>query len=160
MKLNINKQIQKYRMRYSSHQLKIIDEAISAFVKTRTSGKINDSVLLREYIWWLKYAPQRVIAGLKTYLNKQSYVDKKNERYVRGIIRLMTTEQVKNTQMYTEGELAEMILELKKKTVETCKICKGTGYLFNKIDNGVVITCKCLIEFKRRRAELLKENRG
>ena len=156
----IDKQIQKYRSRYNTHQLKIIDESIDAFIKTRTSGKISNSVLLREYIYWEKYKPQRVIAGLKTYLNKQCYVDKKNEKYARGIIRLMTDEQVNDTQVYTNGELAEMILELKKKIIGGCNICKGAGYLFDDIDKSIVRSCKCLLEFKKKRQELLRENRG
>ncbi|MFX0084250.1 MAG: hypothetical protein ACFFAU_01150 [Candidatus Hodarchaeota archaeon] len=160
MKSNTDKQIQTYRERYNAYQLKIIDEAIEAFGKTRQGGKIAPTVLLREYIWWEKYHPQRVVAGLKVYLNKQCYVDKKNERYARGIIRLMTDEAVKNTQMYSNDELVEMILDLKKKIIGSCEICNHTGYLFDKIDSGIAKACKCLIEFKKKRAELLRENRG
>jgi DNA-binding transcriptional MocR family regulator len=70
------------RSRYTPEQLKTVDAALDAFRSTRKTGRMADSIVLRELTYWQAYEPAQVIQALQTYLQKG-----KDERYLRGILR-------------------------------------------------------------------------
>lgn len=64
-----------------------IEQAFRAIASTRKLNRIADSVKLRILQGWNKYPADRVMAGIKTYLEK-GYADQgKDEKYLLGIIR-------------------------------------------------------------------------
>ena len=74
---------------YTPDQLAVIDSAIADFRSTRKTGRIADSVILAEFVWWEGHDPDSVVAGLRTYSEKGYAADGKDEKYARGIIRRM-----------------------------------------------------------------------
>lgn len=162
MKLKTNKKIQTYRLRYNQYYLEVIDEVIARFSGTRKCGKISPTVLMREYEYWNKYPVKKVIAALKIYLNKQCYVDNKNERYIRGIIRNITDEQVDDVELFTTEQLVTILKDLKKKIIDSCSECGGSGYELGGLDTDTPVarTCRCIIKFKKERDKLIKVKNG
>ena len=80
-------EISQKRFRYTSEQLRVIDEAVDAFRSTRTTNRIAASVVLAEFVWWESYTPECVVEGLRTYVEKSYATEGKAERYARGIVR-------------------------------------------------------------------------
>ena len=90
---NIPLQISNLRIRYSSIQLKVIDNYLDILRWTRKNGKIADSVILKIYTEWEKFKQDTVIYGLSIYINNPKYHDKK-ENYCYGIMRNAKSEDV------------------------------------------------------------------
>ncbi len=86
-------QISNLRGRYSTQQLKIIDEYLDILRWTRKSGVIAESVILKIYKEWEKFRPESVIYGLQTYIKNPKYHDKR-ENYCYGIMRNATAEEI------------------------------------------------------------------
>ena len=84
-KENIPDKILSLRERYSHQEL--INQAFNAIALTRKSGKVSDSVLLKQLQEWGKYPVGQVESGIQTYLNKNCAADGKGEKYLLGIIR-------------------------------------------------------------------------
>jgi len=80
-------EISEKRLRYTSEQLAVIDDAIDAFRSTRKTNRIADSVILGEFEWWESYTPDCVVEGLRTYIEKSYATEGKAEKYARGIVR-------------------------------------------------------------------------
>ena len=79
--------ISEKRLRYTSEQLRVIDQAVDAFRSTRKTNRIADSVILAEFQWWEGHNPESVTEGLRTYVDKGYAGEGKPEKYARGIIR-------------------------------------------------------------------------
>lgn len=92
-KEGLTSQIKEKRSRYSSEQLKVIDEYFDILRWTRKNGKIADSVILKIYKEWEKHPVNRVIYALSVYVDNPKYHDKK-ENYCYGIMRNSTAEEV------------------------------------------------------------------
>lgn len=88
-------QIKNLRQRYSDNDLKIIDSYMDILRWTRKNGKIADSVILKIYQEWGKYAIPKVMYALTVYINNPKYHDKK-EQYCFGIMRNATAEEVES----------------------------------------------------------------
>jgi hypothetical protein len=84
---DISCEIQERRSRYTPEQLQVIDSAIAAFQSTRKRGRITDSVILAEFVWWEDHDSGSVVEGLRTYVAKGYAAEGKGEKYARGIIR-------------------------------------------------------------------------
>lgn len=102
--LTDKEQIKVQRQRYNTEQLKVIDQFFNILKYTRKSCKMADSVILKIYQSWNKHEVQKVIYGIGVYINNPSLHDK-NEKYVLGIIRNSTTEEInrkefKNNESY------------------------------------------------------------
>lgn len=102
--LTDKEQIKVQRQRYNAEQLKFIDQFFNILKYTRKSCKMADSVILKIYQSWNKHEVQKVIYGIGVYINNSSLHDK-NEKYVLGIIRNSTTEEInrkefKNNESY------------------------------------------------------------
>jgi len=65
----------------------LIDRAFQAIASTRKNGKVADSVIFAQLKKWELYPVEHVIAGIKTYLEKDYAGDGKAENYLLGIIR-------------------------------------------------------------------------
>lgn len=83
--LEISNQISGLRERYSDQG--IIDQAFQAIAATRKSHRIADSVKLSILHAWERYPVESVIAGIRTYLQKEYQSQGKGEKYLLGIIR-------------------------------------------------------------------------
>ncbi|MFD9627712.1 DUF4373 domain-containing protein [Peribacillus muralis] len=92
---NIPEQIKNLRLRYSDHQLKIMDDYLEMIRHTRVSAKISPSVILGMYQEWDKHPMICVEYGLKTHTENPAYHSKK-ENYTNGIIRNTTAEEAAN----------------------------------------------------------------
>lgn len=92
-----------YRSRYTSEQLKLVDEFFGILKHTRISAKIADSVVLRIYEEWDKHDPKKVIYALHKYVHSPSLHDKK-ESYVLGIIRNATAEEIGKYREHLRGD--------------------------------------------------------
>ncbi len=73
--------------RYTPEQQALIRECIACLKTTRRSGKIADSLLLAELGRWDKVDVERVMHGIRIYMNKEYYLKNKNGKYLWGIIR-------------------------------------------------------------------------
>jgi len=67
-----------------------VGEAISSIRKT---GKVSPNIILAQLKAWEKYPVSQVHAGIKTYLAKEYYKEKKGEEYLLGIIRKSPQEE-------------------------------------------------------------------
>lgn len=91
-------EIEKFRLRYSPEQLKIIDRYLEVLRTTRRSGNISDSVICGIYENMNKYDPLIVQYACMTVIKKPELHDKK-ESYFAGILRNTTMpEAVKGLQ--------------------------------------------------------------
>jgi len=88
-------QIKNLRQRYSTKQLKVIDEYLDMIRHTRVSGKISDSVILKMYESWDRYPSICVEYGLYVHTSKVEYHSKR-ENYTLGIIRGTTADEAVN----------------------------------------------------------------
>lgn len=71
--------------KYSDRNL--IDQCFKAISSTRKSNRISDSVKLSILQRWDKYPVNQVMAGIKTYVEKNYAEQGKDEKYLLGIIR-------------------------------------------------------------------------
>lgn len=92
---DISSQIKNLRQRYDDTELKIIDTYFDILRWTRKNGKIADSVVMKIYQEWEKFAKTKVLYALNIYVNNPKYHDKK-ENYCYGIMRNSTAEDVEN----------------------------------------------------------------
>ena len=81
----ISSKISSLRERYSDQE--IIDQAFQAISSTRNTNLIADSVKLKILQSWGKYPVASVMAGIRTYLEKDYARQDKDENYLLGIIR-------------------------------------------------------------------------
>lgn len=81
---------QKLLSRYTHEQQELIIQYWNTVRFTRKSGKIADSVKLREMEYWAKYPVDVVIEALKIHIAKYQT---KTEDYTRGIIRRLAREK-------------------------------------------------------------------
>lgn len=85
-------QIENLRQRYSSEQLKAIDNYFDMLKHTRASAKISENVVLKIYQNMDKYPPICVEYGVRTHTDNVAYHSKK-ENYTLGIIRNTTADE-------------------------------------------------------------------
>ena len=64
-----------------------INQAFQAFASTRKTNRIADSVKLKILQSWEKYPVSQVMAGIRTFLDKDYHQQGKKEAYLLGIIR-------------------------------------------------------------------------
>ncbi|MFH1147468.1 MAG: hypothetical protein V1736_07150 [Pseudomonadota bacterium] len=82
----------------------LYDQLIQCLCSTRKTGKLSPSVMLRTLQAFQKYPQPQVIAGIRTYLDKQYYQDKtKREAYLLGIIRKTKAEVQQPQQFKSSG---------------------------------------------------------
>jgi len=77
--------LEDYRRRYTDQLL--LDQAFEAIASTRKIGRVAESVLLAQLKAWERFPVEQVEAGLKIYLGKGYASQRKNEKYLLGIIR-------------------------------------------------------------------------
>ena len=71
--------------RYSNRDL--IERAFDAIRSTRKSGKVADSVLLKQLEAWGRYPAAQVEGGIRVFLEKSYAGEGKDEKYLLGVIR-------------------------------------------------------------------------
>ncbi len=79
--------------RYSSAEKETIREAFQAIARTRTSGKVKDSILISELSYWSEFETWKVIGGIRKYIDEEHFLAGKKENYLRGIIRNFRPEE-------------------------------------------------------------------
>jgi hypothetical protein len=84
------------KKRYSDPLL--IDKCFAAIAGCRKSGKIADSVVLAQLQKWEKYPVAQVEAGIRIYLDKDYASQGRDEKYLLGIIRGQTGNEVQQNQ--------------------------------------------------------------
>lgn len=82
-------------MRYSEPQIDWLDALVALFRSTRKSGKIADSILLKEMDYWSKFDVPVVMAAIDRYNEHDCAAEGKAEKYFRGILRGIAREQDK-----------------------------------------------------------------
>lgn len=107
--------------KYSPDQQAIIHECIDCLKTTRKSGKIADSVILAELERWQRIESERVIHGIRVYMDKECYLENKNEKYLWGIIRNI---QFKDIQRKIRGSPRQQQIDLPFKNKEAFSTCK------------------------------------
>jgi hypothetical protein len=149
--------IKELRSRYSEVLLLVIDEAIKNFSATRKGNNIAERKIIREYEYWVKYPISKIIGAMSTYNAKKCYLEGKDERYLRGIIRNINQNEIKKLRLFNEEQLEELFKKLKDETIGQCKKCKD-GYIFDLKNKLIVIKCSCMREFENKKLKVLKEN--
>jgi hypothetical protein len=76
----------------------LIDKCFAAIAGCRKSGKIADSVVLAQLQKWEKYPVAQVEAGIRIYLDKDYASQGRDEKYLLGIIRGQTGNEVQQNQ--------------------------------------------------------------
>lgn len=92
------------RRRYSTDQLAVIDRALRAFRGTRKTDTMADSVVAKEFDYWDGFEPAKVVAGLRTYLDRGHAEAGRNEKYARGIIRNLTDSELRRSSPSSEDD--------------------------------------------------------
>jgi hypothetical protein len=82
-------------LRYTETQIDWLDALIDEFRKTRKSGKLADSVVLKELDYWSKFDVPVVMAAIDRYNEYDCAAQGKGEKYFRGILRGIAREQDK-----------------------------------------------------------------
>lgn len=82
-----NKGVSDLLEKFTGEEKNLIDQLLEAVASTRKTGKIADSVKTSILQHLQKYPRQQVIAGCRTYLDKQYHLEGKSEKYLYGIIR-------------------------------------------------------------------------
>ncbi|RDU35472.1 hypothetical protein DRW41_17175 [Neobacillus piezotolerans] len=85
-------QIANLRQRYSSEQLKAIDDYFEMLRHTRTSGKVSETIILKAYQDWDKFPTVCVEYGVRTHTINPAYHSRK-ENYTLGIIRNTSADE-------------------------------------------------------------------
>jgi len=75
--------------RYCEPHQRVIKKYFETLKKTRRSGKIADSVLIKEMKYWERFPQEVVVEGLTIHIKKYP---QKREAYTRGIIRQLNRE--------------------------------------------------------------------
>lgn len=90
-------ELEALRERYSESQLTVLDQTFEAIRSTRKTGKVADSILLREMRYWAGFEPEEVVQACHTYLEKGYAGAGKREEYLRGILRGVVKERGQST---------------------------------------------------------------
>lgn len=86
----MNQALEEAVSRYSPQQRRIIEAYWAILRRTRKSGKIADSVLLKELAYWAKYPPNLVQRAIQIHIQRHH---SKREAYTRGILRGLAVER-------------------------------------------------------------------
>ena len=89
---NKEEKINTLRSRYNSSQLEKIDQYFDCLKHTRKSGKLSQSIIVKEMEYWSRFSVDIVIHSLEIHITK--HPDKKEE-YTRGIMRRVNEEGIK-----------------------------------------------------------------
>lgn len=89
---SVSQKISDFRHRYSSDQLKALDQYIQMLRHTRTSGKLADSIILKAYEFFDKFPPICVEYAVRTHTDTVEYHSRK-ENYTFGILRNTSSEE-------------------------------------------------------------------
>jgi len=82
---DFSSQISSLAKRYPEQE--IINQAFNAIASNRKTNRISDSVKLSILKSWDQYTIESVLAGIRTYLEKECASQGKGEKYLLGIIR-------------------------------------------------------------------------
>lgn len=85
------------RERYSESQLTVLDQTFDAIRSTRKTGRVADTILLREMRYWAGFEPEEVVQACHTYLEKGYASEGKREEYLRGILRGLARDEAQPT---------------------------------------------------------------
>ncbi len=83
-------ELEELRRRYTPEQLRLVDRYFAVLARTRKTGKISPSVLVREMAYWARFPAAVVAEALQIHVKK--YPQKK-EAYTRGIMRELARER-------------------------------------------------------------------
>ncbi len=73
--------------RYDPIQRTIINAGLICLGATHENGDLPRNAALSELNYWNEFPPDQVVKGIRIYLRQEHYLQKKNEHYLRGIIR-------------------------------------------------------------------------
>jgi hypothetical protein len=101
-----------FLQKFSAENQELLSEVVNAVSSTRKSGKVADSILDKLASQLSAYPQPHVLAGCRTYIEKDYAAEGKNERYLVGIIRQLAKRNgdgqrpALNGPTKTEGQLA------------------------------------------------------
>lgn len=94
--------------RYSEHDIGLITDALKAIATTRKHGKISDNVRDAILMKWDSVSVEKVISGIKLYLDKGYHVDGKDEKYLWGIIRNQEPPPAQKSEFVRSGAIGNI----------------------------------------------------
>ena len=98
-------QLVSFRSRYSENHQNLIDDVLQAIASTRKHGKVAESVLLTQFKKWERYPVEQVVAGIKTYLDKDCAGEGKGENYLLGVIRNNKPVETQSDESWLAGAI-------------------------------------------------------
>jgi len=145
--------------RYNVFYRIIIYNVFNKLMNLRKSKNISNNIINSEMLYWEKFETKRVIASLCIYIRKEYYKQNKNEKYIRGIIRMIDDKQIENIQLFDDKQLDKIQNKIRTSTISECKRCLGKGYVYvNKDSKAAFKECDCVRIFKQKRTELTLAN--
>ena len=75
--------------RYTVAELQVVEKYLDGLCRTRKSGKISDTVIVRQLEYFLKFDKNIVLRALNLHMEKYPMM---KEEYTRGIIRNLARE--------------------------------------------------------------------